>query len=242
MVVDELDDQLRGTKPGAILEFSATLPERFGELAGSDANFRVIVKEAKQKVLPDLSDEWAAEASEFETVEELRADIRKRVETMQRLQAQMALRDKVLEAVADLVPIEAPPTLVDYETPPARRGSRPPPVAPGCEPRAVPRGHGSGAAGLHRRDPGGRRTGRARRPRAARGRRARGASPPPTKRSTPRSRDWPNAPNRRSPRCGASSNGVARWRRYALMLPVERRSSSSSITRPWSTRTGTRST
>ena len=91
MVVDELDDQLRGTKPGAILEFDATLPERFGELAGNDAKFRVIVKEAKQKVLPDLTDEWATEASEFETVDELRADIRKRVETMQRLQAQMAV-------------------------------------------------------------------------------------------------------------------------------------------------------
>ncbi|HUI49881.1 MAG TPA: trigger factor [Acidimicrobiia bacterium] len=116
MVVDELDVQLRGTKPGAILEFSAQLPERFGELADNEAKFRVIVKEAKQKVLPELTDEWAKEASEFETVDELRADIRKRVETMQRLQAQMALRDKVLEAAADLVPIEAPATLIDSET------------------------------------------------------------------------------------------------------------------------------
>src|SRR5258708_4284174 len=119
IVVDELDDQLRGTKPGAILEFTATLPdlpERFHELAGREVNFRVIVKEAKRKVLPDLSDEWVQEASEFQTVDELRADIRKRVETMQRLQAQMGLRDKVLEAAADLVPIEAPPTLVDAET------------------------------------------------------------------------------------------------------------------------------
>ncbi len=116
MVVDELDEQLRGTKPGAILDFTATLPERFGDLAQSEANFRVIVKEAKQKVLPELTDEWASEASEFETVDELRDDIRKRVETMQRYQAQMALRDKVLDAAADLVPIEAPPTLIDSET------------------------------------------------------------------------------------------------------------------------------
>jgi trigger factor len=116
MVVDELDDQLRGTKPGAILEFTATLPERFGELAGNDATFRVIVKEAKHKVLPELTDEWVKEASEFETLDELRADIRKRVETMQRFQAQRALRDKVLDAAADLVPIEAPPTLIENET------------------------------------------------------------------------------------------------------------------------------
>jgi trigger factor len=116
MVVPELDEQLRGTRPGAILEFTATLPERFGDGAGQDATFRVIVKEAKHKVLPALTDEWVDEASEFDTVDELRADIRRRLELMQRLQARMATRDKVLEAVADLVPIPAPEVLVDDET------------------------------------------------------------------------------------------------------------------------------
>ena len=117
MVVDELDDELRGTKPGAILEFDAPLTERFGEeLEGKTVNFKVVVKEAKTKVLPDLTDEWASDASEFDTVEELRDDIRNRLGMMQKLQAQMAMRDKVLEAAADLVPIEAPETLVDGET------------------------------------------------------------------------------------------------------------------------------
>ena len=74
------------------------------------------MKEAKQKVLPELTDEWVDEASEFDTVDELRADIRKRLEMMQKLQAQMAVRDKVLEAAADLVPIAAPEALVDDET------------------------------------------------------------------------------------------------------------------------------
>jgi len=116
MIVPELDDELRGTKPGAILEFVATLPERFGELAGKDVKFKVIVKEAKQKVLPDVTDTWVEEASEFDTVDELRTDIRKRLELRRSLQAQMGARDKVVEAAADLVPIEAPPTLVDNET------------------------------------------------------------------------------------------------------------------------------
>jgi trigger factor len=116
MVVPELDQQLHGTRPGAILEFSATLPERFGERAGEEATFRVLVKEAKHKVLPELNDEWVDEASEFDTVDELRADIRKRLEVVQKLQAQMAARDKVLEAVADLVPVPAPEVLVDDET------------------------------------------------------------------------------------------------------------------------------
>src|SRR5580765_1320372 len=116
MVVPELDQQLHGTRPGAILEFNATLPERFGDRAGEEASFRVLVKEAKHKVLPELNDEWVDEASEFDTVDELRADIRKRLEVVQKLQAQMAARDKVLEAVADLVPIPAPEILVDDET------------------------------------------------------------------------------------------------------------------------------
>ena len=116
MVVPELDDQLRGTRPGAILQFDAVLPERFEERAGDEVSFNVIVKEAKQKVLPDLNDEWASEASEFDTVEELKHDIRKRLDVMQRLQAQMAVRDKVLDAAADLVPVEAPQPLVDDET------------------------------------------------------------------------------------------------------------------------------
>ena len=115
-VVPELDENLRGTKPGAIVEFTAELSDRFGERAGEEVEFRVLVKEAKQTVLPDLTDEWVGEASEFETVDELRADIHKRLELMQKLQAQMALRDKVLEAAADLVPIAAPDALVDSET------------------------------------------------------------------------------------------------------------------------------
>jgi len=116
MVVPELDENLHGTKPGAILDFKATLPEKFGEYAGKEAKFRVVVKEAKQKVLPEVTDEWVGEASEFDTVEELRADIRKRLDMVQRVQAQMAVRDKVLDAAAYLVPMEPPSTLVDGET------------------------------------------------------------------------------------------------------------------------------
>jgi trigger factor len=66
--------------------------------------------------LPTLDDAWAGEASEFDTVDELRADIRKRLDVVQRLQAQMGVRDRVLEAAAGLVPIEAPEALVDGET------------------------------------------------------------------------------------------------------------------------------
>ena len=115
MLVDELDDQLRGTQPGAILKFDAELPERFGEQAGDTITFQVVVKEAKRKVLPAVDDEWVAEVSEFDTVEDLRADVANRLGLVAKVQAQMLVRDKVLEAVAELVAIEVPDALVEGE-------------------------------------------------------------------------------------------------------------------------------
>jgi trigger factor len=114
-VVPSLDTQLHGTSPGAILEFTDELPERFGDIAGKEANFRVIVKEAKKKVLPPTTDEWVAEVSEFGTLVELRGDVRKRLDLVARYQAQMAMRDRVLQAAADLVPVQPPAPLVEQE-------------------------------------------------------------------------------------------------------------------------------
>jgi trigger factor len=114
-LVPALDQQLRGAKPGDILKFGDTLPDRFGDRAGENVSFQVLVKEAKRKVLPDADDEWASEASEFDTIDELRADARSRLELYARVQGQMLVRDKVLEAAADLVDIEAPEPLVAQE-------------------------------------------------------------------------------------------------------------------------------
>lgn len=116
IVVPGLDDAIRGASPGAILEFAEQLPERFEERAGDEVTFNVLVKEAKKRILPDVTDEWVAESSEFETVEELRADVRRRLDVVSRVQAQMALRERVLEAAAELVPVEAPEVLVMQET------------------------------------------------------------------------------------------------------------------------------
>jgi trigger factor len=114
-LVPELDAQLRGAKPGDILEFRDALPERFGERAGDDVSFRVLVKQAKRKILPEADDEWASEASEFDTIDELRADARARLELYALVQTQMLVRDKVLEAVSELVDVEAPEPLVAQE-------------------------------------------------------------------------------------------------------------------------------
>ena len=106
IVVPKLDEELHGKRPGDILEFTDTLPERFGERAGEEVAFRVLVKDAKKKVLPELTDEWVSEVTEFETVDALQDDVRQRLEMFARVQAQMAMREKVLEDAAALVPVD----------------------------------------------------------------------------------------------------------------------------------------
>lgn len=114
-LVPALDTSLHGKGPGDIVEFTDEMPERFGELAGKEVSFRVLVKDAKKKVLPELTDEWVAEVTEFDTVDALRADSLERISVVGKLQAQMALRDRVLDEVAALVPVEAPDALVQQE-------------------------------------------------------------------------------------------------------------------------------
>ncbi len=109
-VVPELDQQLRGAKVGDILQFSAA------PAGAPDVAFRVLVKDVKEKKLPDLTDEWAAESSEFETVDALRDDLRARITRVRVLQAQMALRESAVAALVGLVDDdEVPDVLIDEE-------------------------------------------------------------------------------------------------------------------------------
>ncbi len=73
------------------------------------------MKDAKKKVLPELTDEWVSEVSEFDTVEALQDDVRTRLDMYARVQASMAMREKIFEAAASLVPDEVPDTLVNGE-------------------------------------------------------------------------------------------------------------------------------
>jgi trigger factor len=99
-ITPEVDEQLVDAKAGDTLTFGATHPDPDEE---RELQFELIVKDVKEKVLPELTDEWASEASEFETVAELRASLADRMTRVRKAQAQMALREKVGEALAALV-------------------------------------------------------------------------------------------------------------------------------------------
>jgi trigger factor len=111
-IVPELDAELHGVKAGGIVAFDAPNPNE----PEATIAFRVLVKEVKVKRLPDPTDEWASESSEFSTLSELRADIEDRIARVKLMQAQMALRQNSIEALSGLVSDdEVPEVLVDAE-------------------------------------------------------------------------------------------------------------------------------
>jgi len=109
-LVPELDDALRGARAGDELEFTSQL-----EGLDRSMSFRVQVKGVKELVLPDVTDDWAAEASEFGTVAELKADIGARLRRLRVAQANLALRQRAVDALVELVDEEIPPVMVEEE-------------------------------------------------------------------------------------------------------------------------------
>ncbi|MGH9079712.1 MAG: trigger factor [Acidimicrobiales bacterium] len=109
-VVPGLDEHLRGTKPGDIVSF-----ETEGGPDGGAVSFRVLVKEVKELVLPDVTDEWASEESEFDTAAELTADLTTRLRQQHVARAKVALEQRTAEALAELVTEDIPEQLVAVE-------------------------------------------------------------------------------------------------------------------------------
>ena len=106
-VVPGLDDHLVGMKAGGTVTFDSEIED-----LGQTVSFGVAVKDVKELQLPDADDAWAAEASEFATFEELRADIAERLRQRRIVEAQLALQQKTVEALTELVTEEIPEQLV----------------------------------------------------------------------------------------------------------------------------------
>ena len=111
-VVPEIDEQLRGSKAGDILEFNAQHPDPDED---GLLRFRILVKEVQETVLPEFDDEFAQEASEFDSAEELRADVSENIARAKRANALSSLAVQVGEQLAELVTDDIPEALVDAE-------------------------------------------------------------------------------------------------------------------------------
>ena len=112
VITSEVDEHLTGASAGDELDFDATHPDEDEE---RQLHFTISVKEVKAKVLPVLTDEWAQENSEFETVEEMKADLVERMTTVRKAQGASQLQEKVAEALAALVTDDLPEALISGE-------------------------------------------------------------------------------------------------------------------------------
>lgn len=111
------EEQLIGKNIGEEVEVKVTFPEEYHseELAGQDAVFEVKIHEIKEKELPVLDDEFAKDISEFDTLEELKNDIKNKLDEEAKNKAEQDLRNSVIEAVANKVELEIPKAVVERQ-------------------------------------------------------------------------------------------------------------------------------
>ncbi|MFC4786895.1 trigger factor [Nocardioides sp. MAHUQ-72] len=112
-MLDGLDEALTGMKAGDETTFSSQLVG--GDLVGEDVEVTVAVTQVQEQELPEFDDEFAQLASEFDTAEELEADVRERLGRGKRLEQAAAARDAVLEALLEKVEVPLPETMVTDE-------------------------------------------------------------------------------------------------------------------------------
>jgi trigger factor len=110
----EFDEALTGAVAGNDLTVEVTFPDdhRPEELAGKRASFAVTVKEVREKNLPDLDDDFASEASEFDTLDELRAHISEQIGEARERRADGEFREAAIDAAAQQARLEIPHELV----------------------------------------------------------------------------------------------------------------------------------
>lgn len=109
------EEQLVGAEIGKEMEVNVTFPEEYQakELAGKAAVFKCTVKKIEVKELPELDDEFAKDVSEFDTLEEYKADIKKNLEEKKADAAKQAKEDAALEAAVANASMEIPDAMVD---------------------------------------------------------------------------------------------------------------------------------
>ena len=111
------EDQLIGKEIGTECEVNVTFPEDYQaeELKGKAAVFKCTVKEIKEKQLPDLDDEFASEVSEFDTLDEYKADVRKNLEDKKQAEAKNAKEDAVIKAIIEDAKMDIPEAMIETQ-------------------------------------------------------------------------------------------------------------------------------
>ena len=111
------EEQLIGAEIGKEVEVNITFPEEYHakDLAGKPAVFKCTVKEIKVKELPELDDEFAKDVSEFDTLEEYKADLKKKLEEKKAEEAKGRKEDAVIEKIIEGASMEIPDAMVETQ-------------------------------------------------------------------------------------------------------------------------------
>ena len=112
-LLEGIDDAVTGVEAGGEATFTSEL--KGGSAAGKEAAVTVKVTQVAKRELPELDDEFAQLASEFDTIEELRADSRKRLENMKQYDQATQAQERVLEKLLELVEVPVPEKLLEDE-------------------------------------------------------------------------------------------------------------------------------
>ena len=115
--IDTFEEQLVGKKAGEEVDVNVTFPEDYQakELAGKPALFKVTVKEIKVKELPELNDEFAQDVSEFESLEEYKADVKKNLEEKKHAAAMSSKEETVVDKVIENATMEIPEPMIETQ-------------------------------------------------------------------------------------------------------------------------------
>ena len=111
------EEQLVGAETDADVDVKVTFPEEYHaeNLAGKDAVFKVKVKEIKKRELPELDDDFASEVSEFDTMDEFRADVRKKLEEAAENKAKVETENAVIDKVIENAEFDLPDAMVETQ-------------------------------------------------------------------------------------------------------------------------------
>ena len=115
--IDTFEEQLIGKKIGEECEVNVTFPTEYhaADLAGKPATFKVTVKEIKVKELPELNDEFASEVSEFDTLDEYKKDVEKKLAEKKEIEANSKNEDAVVTKVVENASMEIPDKMIDAQ-------------------------------------------------------------------------------------------------------------------------------
>ena len=115
--IDTFEEQIIGKNIGDEFDVNVTFPDEYGkeELASKPAVFKVKINEINEKILPELNDEFVQDTTEFESLKEYKKEIKSKLTSMKKDEADKKMKESVLEALIEKVEVNIPKPMIELE-------------------------------------------------------------------------------------------------------------------------------